>query len=221
MSKKFKQLRKKNNEREEEIFEENDEIYTNMIVYLKSADISRYHQEQIREDLIDLILEGQQRGDNIKQVMGNRYKEICDEILKVMPRRTVKERVLESLECSLSCICILGLIHLISQLAIILGKGLSEYTFVLTAGNIISMVMILLVANFTVTFICRNAFTEEKSKPNKLVALKTGTIAFIILAVIIFSNIYFTIPIITIHMILAAIFIAVLFVTERFVSEIA
>ena len=45
MKKETKELLKKNNENEKNILEENDEIYTNMIVYLRGANISEYNQE--------------------------------------------------------------------------------------------------------------------------------------------------------------------------------
>ena len=90
-----KKLLKKNNQSEKQIFKENDEIYTNMIVYLRGADISEYHQEKVREDLIEMIVSGQERGDDIQTVMGENYKEICDEIIAEMPKKTKKEKVME------------------------------------------------------------------------------------------------------------------------------
>ena len=87
MNKFAKELLRKNNTREKEIVDENEEIYTNMIVYLRSSDLTDYNQEVVRGDIIELILDAQQRGDNIQKVMGNSYKEICDEIIEVMPKK--------------------------------------------------------------------------------------------------------------------------------------
>jgi len=70
MNKLAKELLKKNNNREKAIFDENKEIYTNMIVYLRGSDLSEYNQEVVRGDIIELIIDGQQRGDNIKKVHG-------------------------------------------------------------------------------------------------------------------------------------------------------
>lgn len=67
MNKLAKELLKKNNNREKAIFDENKEIYTNMIVYLRGSDLSEYNQEVVRGDIIELIIDGQQRGDNIKK----------------------------------------------------------------------------------------------------------------------------------------------------------
>ena len=88
MKKEPKELLKKNNENEKNILEENDEIYTNMVVYLRGANISEYNQEKVREDLIAMIVDGQERGDDIQKVIGENYKEICDEIIAEIPKKT-------------------------------------------------------------------------------------------------------------------------------------
>ena len=120
-----KELMKKNNEREKEILECNDEIYTNMIVYLRCSDITEYNQELVREDLINMIIDGQNRGDDIKKVMGGNYKDICDEIIESMPKTTKLEKFLSALQIGLSSVWILGLIAVIKELLfnIIMGNG--------------------------------------------------------------------------------------------------
>lgn len=65
MNKLTKELLKKNNSAEKAIFDENKEIYTNMITYLRGSDLTDYNQEVVREDIIELIIDGQQRGDDI------------------------------------------------------------------------------------------------------------------------------------------------------------
>lgn len=74
MNKKCKELLKSNIKREKEIHGDNAKIYSNMSVYLRSADMSRYNQKLVREDLIEMIVDDQNRGDDINKVMGNNYK---------------------------------------------------------------------------------------------------------------------------------------------------
>ena len=74
MKKQCRELMKKNNKREKAIHKNNDELYTNMIVYLRGSDMTEYNQELVREDLIEMILDGQNRGDDIQKVMGDNYK---------------------------------------------------------------------------------------------------------------------------------------------------
>lgn len=67
MSREARLLRKKNNARDKEISPENEEIYTNMVVYMRSSDITEYNQEKVREDLINMIVDGQNRGEDMLQ----------------------------------------------------------------------------------------------------------------------------------------------------------
>ena len=90
MNKLAKELLKRNNSREKAISDDSKEIYTNMVVYLRGSDLTEYNQEVVREDIIELIIDGQQRGDDIQKVMGGGYKEICDEIIEAMPKKTKK-----------------------------------------------------------------------------------------------------------------------------------
>ncbi len=220
MKKECKLLLRKNNEREKEIFEENEDVYTNMIVYLRGADITQYNQELVREDIIELILDGQQRGDNIEQVMGSRYQEICDEIIAVMPKRTVKEKLIDCVDLSLSCVWILGVIYIVKQLISMITARADSFDFTLTIGNLISGIAIILVANVVVEYICKTAFKEKKKQNKLLEFLKNWVICFIIFAVIILSSIYLTAPLFVVPMVAAIIFVGVVFVAERVLAVV-
>lgn len=147
MNKLTKELLKKNNSREKEISDENKEIYTNMVVYLRGSDLTDYNQEVVRGDIIELIIDGQQRGDNIKKVMGGRYKEICDEIIEIMPRKTKKDKIMEFVDSSLNALWILGVIALAKILIISLISEKAQFNFILTVGDIINALLIILIAN--------------------------------------------------------------------------
>lgn len=68
MNKKTKEILKANNEREELINEENDKVLTDMICYLRGSNISEYEQELVRADIIEMVLDAQERGENINSV---------------------------------------------------------------------------------------------------------------------------------------------------------
>lgn len=220
MNKACRDLRKKNNEREKAIFKENDEVYTNMIVYLRGADITPYHQELVREDLIELIIDGQERGDNIAQVMGNRYQEICDEIIAVMPKRTIKEKIRSCIETSLSCVWVLSAIYVVMQLISELLSGTPEYQFTLTVGTIVNGVIIIIIANVIVEYFCKTALKEKKQTNKLLVFAKTWVVTFTILAAITFGSIYLTTPVLVVPMIGAVAFVGLVFVAERVLAAV-
>lgn len=218
MNKLAKQLLKKNNSAEKAIYDENKEIYTNMIVYLRGSDLKDYNQEVVREDIIELIIDGQQRGDDIQKVMGDRYKEICDEIVEAMPIKTRKDKVMEFLEMSLNALWILGILAIIKNLIIGLISEATGFNFTLTVGDIIAVFVIILIANAIVSYITKTAFDTKKDK--KIVSfLKTWLICTVILGAIILSSIFFRTIVAIIPLWLAAIIVLFIFIIWKIVSE--
>ena len=63
--------------------------------------------------------------------MGNSYKEICDEIIEVMPKKTKKDKIMEFIGTSLNTLSILGVIALVKNFIESLISS-SEYNFILT-----------------------------------------------------------------------------------------
>ena len=63
MNKKARKLNKENNRLDELIKEENQEIFTNMICYLRGSDLSDYNIEVVRNDLTEMVLSAQERGE--------------------------------------------------------------------------------------------------------------------------------------------------------------
>lgn len=213
MYKACKELLKKNNQRENEILDTNQEIYTNMIVYLRGADITEYRQEQIREDIIEMILDGQERGDDIEQIMGGNYQEICDEILEEVPKRTRKQKVLYALQIVMVCMWILGAIFVIQNTAMILGNGSKNYMIPITLGNLISWIFLVLVANVTVIYVSKTALQESK-KTNRILECVGVLVVF---AGVVLSDVFLTISIIKVHIAIAAIVVIAICLIERVV----
>lgn len=219
MKKETKELLKKNNENEKNILEENDEIYTNMIVYLRGANISEYNQEKVREDLIAMILDGQERGDDIQKVIGENYKEICDEIIAEIPKKTVKENVMYALMLTLDIVWIVGVISVIKTLIIMLAKNSKDMTFVFSVGDLISWGMIVFVAYLVVYYICSTTFREKERETNKVLSfIIIWFICCIILCAIILPSLLIKETIFSVHIGVAALIFGTIFVISRIMS---
>ena len=67
MTRKCRELLKENNKKEKMINESNISRYTEMIIYLRGSDIDKYNQELVRADLIEMIIDGQERNNDIKR----------------------------------------------------------------------------------------------------------------------------------------------------------
>ena len=219
MKKETKELLKKNNENEKNILEENDEIYTNMIVYLRVANISEYNQEKVREDLIAMILDGQERGDDIQKVIGENYKEICDEIIAEIPKKTVKENVMYALMLTLDIVWIVGVISVIKTLIIMLAKNSKDMTFVFSLGDLISWGMIVFVAYLVVYYICSTTFREKERETNKVLSfIIIWFVCCIILCAIILPSLLIKETIFSVHIGVAALIFGTIFVISRIMS---
>lgn len=219
MKKETKELLKKNNENEKNILEENDEIYTNMIVYLRGANISEYNQEKVREDLIAMILDGQERGDDIQKVIGENYKEICDEIIAEIPKKTVKENVMYALILTLDIVWIVGVISVIKTLIIMLAKNSKDMTFVFSLGDLISWGMIVFVAYLVVYYICSTTFREKERETNKVLSfIIIWFVCCIILCAIILPSLLIKETIFSVHIGVAALIFGTIFVISRIMS---
>lgn len=219
MKKETKELLKKNNENEKNILEENDEIYTNMIVYLRGANISEYNQEKVREDLIAMILDGQERGDDIQKVIGENYKEICDEIIAEIPKKTVKENVMYALMLTLDIVWIVGVISVIKTLIIMLAKNSKDMTFVFSLGDLISWGMIVFVEYLVVYYICSTTFREKERETNKVLSfIIIWFVCCIILCAIILPSLLIKETIFSVHIGVAALIFGTIFVISRIMS---
>lgn len=216
--KEIKQLLKKNNKREEKILKENDGIYTDMIVYLRGADINEYNQELVREDLIEMILNGQERGDDIQKVIGDNYKEICDEIIETIPKRTKKEKILGAFNLSLSIVWILGGVSILKTIINCLLIKSSEWNFILSIGDLINMLFIIIMSNFVVNYVCKKVF--DNSKKNKYVLfIKNWIICMVIFGGMFAISYYLSYPILNISLFFAIVIVGIFFVLDKIISQ--
>lgn len=74
MKRNEKELRRENNLLEKQLSKENQAILTDIVVYLKSFDISEYRVEIVRQDITNMILEGERRNLRTEDVIGPDYK---------------------------------------------------------------------------------------------------------------------------------------------------
>lgn len=218
MGAKVKELQKLNNQLDKKINAENQAIFTDMICYIRSADISDYNQEVVRHDLSEMLLSAQERGEDIHTVIGGDFKEFCDEVVVNLPTKTIKEKIFEWLDIFCSCMAILGTINVLFSRDLrrvieeIFAKQVTNYSIGISLGMIISMAVILIGAIFIVNIISKNAF-KMLSGSNKLNRMLIGGVAgagimalFIIIAKF-GSRVIFSANIFLVLLILAAFFI--------------
>ena len=189
MSKQSKKLMEQNIHREKGLNKENVEDYTNMIAYIRSGHLTEYDIELVRSDLIEMVLDAQSRGDSLDKVFGNNYKEICDDIIAALTEKTLKERVFFNLNILLTCTFVLGIIQLLVNITrdIISRNGFN--TFSLTNGEILSMVLIFLLAYGFVNYVAKTALNKDEDASKKQTIKELGII-FLLFILIILPSVF-------------------------------
>ena len=154
-----KQLMRENNAFERALSPEFNQVLTDMVVYLRSAPVSEYNQELVRRDIGRMFLDAQRRGDSPADVIGEDYRQFCDQVLAEVPRLTVRERVLDGLSTSLVCLGVWGVIWLFNRglLAVVRG-GWPDIP--VTVGDLLVTVLILAAAGYLFHAFSRAAFSN-------------------------------------------------------------
>ena len=189
MSNELEELRKLNNELDEKINEENQPLFTDMICYIRSANISSLSQEMVRRDLSEIVLSAQGRGENIADVIGGDLKEFCDEVISTLPPRTAKEKWIDRFDIFFSCIPILGTINIVFSanfykiIESIISKQPVNYNIGVSAGMIVSIFVIMIAAIFIVDRITKNALKKE-SDLNRSKRVIVGGVMGVVLMVL-------------------------------------
>ena len=166
-----------------------------------------------------MILDGQERGDDIQKVIGENYKEICDEIIAEIPKKTVKENVMYALILTLDIVWIVGVISVIKTLIIMLAKNSKDMTFVFSLGDLNSWGMIVVVAYLVVYYICSTTFREKERETNKVLSfIIIWFVCCIILCAIILPSLLIKVTIFSVHIGVAALIFGAFFVISRIMS---
>ena len=86
MSRRTKLLMKENNDLSSQLRAEDNRVLTDMVVYIRGADISEYQQELVRRDITQMLIDGEQRGDTLEEIIGGDYKDFCSKVKDFAPR---------------------------------------------------------------------------------------------------------------------------------------
>lgn len=220
MNKKTRLLLKENNKLEKTLTKESINVLTDIVVYLRGSNISEYHQEEVRHDIIEMVAEGEGRNEDISVIIGNDYKEFCDEIISSIPPRSIKERIVTSIANSLTCFVTLSVIWLFSSIIFALISKNSLTLLPVTSGFIINTVLIISIAVLFVKFVCKTSFNENIASSK----IKTFLIAWVVLFIIfgsVFLIQYFLVSVVfNIPLYLAIIIILLSFVLSKVLEEV-
>lgn len=168
MSREAKALKKENNELEKQLSKETEDIQTDMVVYIRSANISELDQERVRRDITQMLIDGEARGESAADVIGGDYKAFCDEIIAEIPKLSRAKRVLTAVRDTLPALMMLFAIWAAFSVLKQIINGQTWYITPLSISDIITGAALLIAATLIVVYITKNSFD---SRPSPLVCL--------------------------------------------------
>lgn len=197
MNRQTKELRRVNNQLDKQLTAENNEVMAGIICYLRVANISEYNQEVVRQDLLEMTLSAQERGEDIKTVIGEDYKVFCDNIVASLPQLSKKERIIGFLDILFMVIAEIALINIIispytiSLIRDIINKQPLSYEISFPIGTVIVCIVIVLFSISIIKIIGKFSIKYEKKAENKVKSkiksfFKSYLIGLIIMAVLLF-----------------------------------
>ena len=173
-------LRKENNKSDKLLSKENALIMTNMIVYLRSSDLSDYDIEVIRRELFGMIYEAQLRNESASQVIGDDYKSFCEELMKNGRQKGSYEKFLEWSYIGVVGIGVLFAIEFVYSGFIFEPFGHGNFNMPISSGFLISICMIMVGALGVYWFFTKYSFelSEKGITKNKVLYVIGFTLFF-------------------------------------------
>lgn len=188
MGTRTKELNRMNNKHHNLLNTENKTAMTDIVCYLRGASISEYSQEIIRQDLLEIVLTAQNRGETIQTVIGEDYQAFCDKVIASLPPKTFKEKFLDLLDTVLLCVSSLSAINLIiSKDVINLIRSMASgeplnFQISFSVFSLLSYVFSIAAAFIIVQLISKNTFKADFKSPKSLLkAFLTGGAIMVLL----------------------------------------
>lgn len=209
MSKQVRRLLRENNEMEKLLSEDGRSVMTDIAVYLRGADIRDIDQEQIRRDIIQMLIDGEERGVSPAEVVGEDYRVFCDNILAEIPHLGMRQKMLAAARNTLLGMAALIVIWCCKCVLDYLTGG-STLVFPVTAGSLIAAVLILAAANIIILYLTHDPFDHSRARN-----VRCTVLILLLAALSICSNILVTVELFRIHLGAAAASAVILYAVYR------
>lgn len=216
MNKTTKQLLEENNRRGEQLTPENQKILVDIVAYLRGSSASTYQQELVHRDILDMLQEGEARGQTAPQVIGEDYQTFCDEILAELPRRSARERTIYGL----------SVVSLSAAVLVVIWLGFSLFTAVIQGpftlwlpvklGQLLGGALIIAFSYGLVEYVCRTSFEDRSPTKVQVIGIFVGMVLFFLICMLLRQTLF------SLHAGIAAVLAVVLYliykVTDRMES---
>ena len=214
MSRRVKEMLKENNELQEQLSDDGKKVLTDIVVYLRGVPVSMYEQERVRRDITQMLIDGEKRGSSAREVIGEDYREFCDNIVGEIPHMTWKEKMFVSVRDTLPAVAVLLVIWCAGRLAEVLAGVLPSFNCPVTLGNLVGGILLLAGAEGLITLLTKYAFESSRSFDRKW-----GAVLVIVFIAAVCANYLITYKVFRIHLGLAVVLTLAIFVAYRILDS--
>ena len=216
MNKTTKQLLEENNQREKELSPDNQKVLTDIVAYLRGSSASTYQQELVHRDILEMLQEGEARGQTASEIIGEDYQTFCDEILAELPRRSARQRTIYGL----------SVVSLSAAVLVVIWLGFSLFTAVIQGpftlclpvklGQLLGGALIIAFSYGLVEYVCRTSFEDRSPTKVQVIGIFVGMVLFFLICMLLRQTLF------SLHAGIAAVLAVVLYliykVTDRMES---
>ena len=178
-------MREENNELEKQLDDKTNDILTDIVVYIRSANISDIDQETVRRDITQMLIDARGRGESAADVIGGDYKTFCDEIIAEIPKLSAKQRIMTAIRDILPALCMLIGIWAVFSVIEQIINGKTWYITPVSVTDILGGAAMLILASLIVVYITKNSFS---AKPAVLICLILLIVAIALCAALLLPN---------------------------------
>lgn len=169
-------IRKQNNKSEEHLSLDNLKHYYLILGKLRTLSLNEYHQEQIRQDIIELIWQAQNRGDTVTSVIGSDIEQFVASISESVPRQTKTEQRVINFSIFLNASIYMLIMFILFQIK---NNGLTTFTY-----NVVSLICFLFIFPY-VALKCGEYLIEKEWSIKAILTTTLTTVLSILPAIII------------------------------------
>lgn len=182
----LKSIRDENNQLSKNLNKENQEIYTDVVCYLRVSDITDMQQEEVISDILSMFFDWEKQGKKVSDFIGEDYKQFADDIISALnPHKSILEKSKEYLFIILQAFCYMVTIDFLFLYLPKIIKGNIYLVYDYSLDMALRSLLILIVAISVVKYIGRNSFKHKIKPISKLVRFIIGCCAggFIVISV--------------------------------------
>ncbi len=182
-------IRNENNRLSEKLNKENQEIYTDIVCYLRVSDLTDIQQEEVISDILSMFFDWEKQDKKIKDMIGEDYKRFADDIIvAINPHKSILQKIKEYVVIIIEAVCFLLTIDFLFLYLPEIIKGNLSLIYEYSLGMAVRGLIIFIVAVVTVNYIGKNSFSLSKRKPSKLVRFLIGVCTGLLIVLIIFLS---------------------------------